>query len=777
LLALDTRSRHATRQRYRELLNEIAHFHQKDKAKIPDIQQCLSFDGDSFEEKLIDVCVSHNEGAEVLVEKDRENFERPRFPRDYPVGSATADTQLIAAALRVADILDFDRERTPAVLFYYLIPGDLQLGENISALEWNKHLAISNWEVDPTAIVFRGRSKSHVVHHAVVQFCEAIEEEISATKATFGSEPKWPFDLPTPVRADIHAEGYHYLPYRFELDEHRVYELLMGGAIYDNPLVAIRELVQNAVDACKYRDALSKVQEGHFQPETKNRIHVRYNEPKSGDELPTLTVTDTGTGMDAWAIERWFLKVGRSFYTSTEFARDRAELRRQGVDFAPVSEFGIGFLSCFLLADRVEVETAMWEPVRGDTRKRHLEIDGPTRLIRIRESANEGIKRFKGTRITLHLARGGQPPATESQRTPPKWPEIEDYLRDLCQDLPYRLNLEHVTSDETLTGIIDPHPMVADVPPPYTDKAFRISIANEALGIEGEVAIVPAPEVRKADLERIRDSAVSIKEDRAIGFDSVLLRGGFKLGPAPGVPWGGTGSLASSRIRLLWRGNADQTYKSTNLARTSAGNIEAIAASVSQAWLRSLLDNLGKLPSGCLSHLESMEHYWGPYRHRSHKKVDPHEYYRWMEEFDAFTVYCLARNGWSYDMKEPDKGLDPVTSWEEGTSSIWFSGLYLYGDLLKLILPRVVPTRGYDRPGASISPLPFPTGERDLGRAGITSQTRSHGSHSRRTPDHLQTTCTMTALTQGYSIAGTATFSPGWIQTPARARPLYLVDY
>lgn len=52
------------------------------------------------------------------------------------------------------------------------------------------------------------------------------------------------FALPLSVKADTHKEGYRYIPYKFELDDERVYSLLMGGAIYDNPLVAVRELVQ-----------------------------------------------------------------------------------------------------------------------------------------------------------------------------------------------------------------------------------------------------------------------------------------------------------------------------------------------------------------------------------------------------------------------------------------------------------------------------------------------------------------------------------------------------
>jgi hypothetical protein len=501
LLALDTRERHALRERYKEIITQLRAFHQKDPEKIPDIDECFSFDGDSFKNKLIDICVSHNEDADVLVERDPEHFDRPRFPRSLPVGLANADLHMAAAALRLADILDFDRERTPATLFHYLVPSSLSHSVSISELEWSKHLSISNWDIEQSAIVFRGQCKNHIVHHAVVQFCKAIQEEIASTKATFalGDSLSWPFILPELVKADIHEEGYHYVPYQFELDDSRVYELLMGRAIYDNPLVAVRELVQNAVDACSYRDALSKLAEPNAEPDTLKRITIQYEEPSAGKEYPMLRVSDTGTGMDAWLIERWFLKVGRSYYGSTEFARDRAQLRKNAVDFAPVSEFGIGFLSCFLLADRVEVETAMWEPIRSDMRRRHLEIDGPTRLIRIRVDENAGLKRLRGTRVSLTLVRGGS--ATVRNRTvAPAWEEIRNYLQGICHDLPYRINLEHLRGGSVLqSGFIDRRPMSLDIPAPYCHKALRIPVLDETAGLEGEIVIVPDSAVRAVE--------------------------------------------------------------------------------------------------------------------------------------------------------------------------------------------------------------------------------------------------------------------------------------
>ncbi len=696
LLALDTRERHALRERYEEIVTQLSSFHVKDPTKIPDVEECLSFDGDSLRKKLIDICVSHNDDADALVERDPEKFDRPRFPRDYPVGLANADTHMAAAALRLADILDFDRERTPPTLFLYLVPSSLSHSVNISELEWGKHLSISNWEIDQSAVVFRGRCKNHIVHHAVVQFCKAIEEEITSTRATFaiGDTQSWPFILPETVKADIHEDGsYHYVPYQFELDDSRVYELLMGRAIYNNSLVAVRELIQNAVDACTYRDALSKLTEPHFQPDTLSRIAVRYEEPERDKEYPVLRVIDTGTGMDEWLIERWFLKVGRSFYSSTEFARDRAQLRRGGVDFAPVSEFGIGFLSCFLLADRVDVETAMWEPIRGDTRRRHLEIDGPTRLIRIRENANIGLQRLRGTKVSLTLVRGGRV-TPEYGPVPPTWQQVRDYVHDLCQDIPYRLNLEYVKDGEIGQEHVDPRPLRVALPSPFDSRAYRIVVAQERLGLEGEIAIVPYAAVREADRERRKSSAIQVPNDaseegqapsstfRRMRQSSTLIRGGFKVGRVPGSPVGNLGVVVGSRIRISWKGAELERYPITNLARTAIADQELIASGITEAWMTNLIENRALLPAGFL---------FGLALDRGTKFSD----LRWLERCSALAVYELARNTWNWwllDSKNNKKS-DPILDWEQGQGRAAIPSYDLCWHMLQLVLPRVAADR------------------------------------------------------------------------------------
>lgn len=691
LLALDTRERHATPERYRQLIDQISEFHENDRARLPDPEQCFSFEGDLFQRRLVDICVSHNRDAEVLIEKDRETFELPRFPKAYPVGCATADLQMVAGALRLADILDFDRERTPPVLFHYLVPTALSVGDNISALEWSKHLAISNWEIGPEAIVFRGRSNNHVVHHAIVQFAGIIESEIAATRATFGvgRNESWPFQLPDVVKVEIVSEGYHYLPYRFELDDQRVYQLLMGRAIYSNPLDAVRELIQNAVDACRYRDALSKLYDPHSIPDTLDRITVTYEEPTKGRTYPVLAVADSGTGMDAWIVERFFLKVGRSYYSSGEFLRDRADLRKQGYDFAPVSEFGIGFLSSFLLADRVEVETAMWEPVRSDIRKRHLQIDGPTRLIKILESSNEGLKRFRGTRVKLHLAKtqGGK-----SAGDAVSWAEVVEYIRYVCQELPYRLKLQHLTSSGTTEEFVDASPLSVSVPPEYVDKVYRIPLQDRGGLIEGELAIVPYPAARRVRREIFEKERIQVVGEPLGDQGSLLLRGGFAIGRVSGLPrtWS-SDVFVGARVRLKWECNTSLRHIQTNLARTAPADVSGVFRIVFETWMRYLLEHRHELTPGFLYGLASPHSYELREEFPFSATV--------LQEYDAFTLYELARNGWKYERYDDEKQVDHLALWERREASLRIGRGELYVSILELVLPRVAPERLFDEHG------------------------------------------------------------------------------
>ena len=63
-----------------------------------------------------------------------------------------------------------------------------------------------------------------------------------------------------------------------------------------------------------------------------------------------LEIADSGTGMTQETVEDHLLKVGASYYQDPTFLRDYP-------DFSAISQFGIGLLTAFMVADDVHVYT------------------------------------------------------------------------------------------------------------------------------------------------------------------------------------------------------------------------------------------------------------------------------------------------------------------------------------------------------------------------------------------------------------------------------------
>ncbi|MCG8687400.1 MAG: ATP-binding protein [Desulfobacterales bacterium] len=139
---------------------------------------------------------------------------------------------------------------------------------------------------------------------------------------------------------EIAAQGYTPMDMKFSVDSMAALKLLTGNRLYSDQRVFLRELVQNAVDACN----LKRI----FEPDHNPEIAIQFD-----PEYKTIRFKDNGIGMDRQWIEKYFLKVGISFYQSG----DLKTLHKSRMDCHFISKFGIGFLSSFLAADQVEIRT------------------------------------------------------------------------------------------------------------------------------------------------------------------------------------------------------------------------------------------------------------------------------------------------------------------------------------------------------------------------------------------------------------------------------------
>ncbi|MFC3572905.1 hypothetical protein ACFOZ0_06360 [Streptomyces yaanensis] len=189
-----------------------------------------------------------------------------------------------------------------------------------------------------------------------------------------------------PARGDdgrLKFENYS----KFQVDPRRVRGLLMGVQLYRSPGLAIRELYQNALDACRYRAARIDYAKKQRRDRTEEdgeawRGWIRFEQGvKDGREY--LECRDNGIGMGESELSRVFARAGTRFTDLTDVRNERSDWEAKGIRMYPVSRFGIGVLSYFMIADEFEVITRkqLDGGSTGDCYK--VAIYGPNHLFRI----------------------------------------------------------------------------------------------------------------------------------------------------------------------------------------------------------------------------------------------------------------------------------------------------------------------------------------------------------------------------------------------------------
>jgi hypothetical protein len=239
-------------------------------------------------------------------------------------------TRFLSALLRIADEADITHSRTPEVIYYTLNP------TGKSEEEFSKHLHISGiGQLDePYKIYVSAIARDPKGAQTLRDVASKIQKELDTVKSIISHYGLF-LDI---VELQLETRGFIDKPIAFEVDRKRIVDLLVGKHLYGNLDAAIRELVQNSIDACNLR----KVLNADYAPQI-NLIRKDEN---------TLVISDNGIGMGFAEAKRFLSNVGSSFYKSEDF---KTILKNKSYD--PISNFGIGLLSAFLIADSIEIET------------------------------------------------------------------------------------------------------------------------------------------------------------------------------------------------------------------------------------------------------------------------------------------------------------------------------------------------------------------------------------------------------------------------------------
>lgn len=368
------------------------------------VQKMLSGLPQVFRKDLALVCASHHLN-------DLDDTEKYRTASPYGNSEAeTANVQYCALILRSADLLHITSDRTPSVMFRLISPRD-----PVSQREWAKQAAVTRVRAQKGRDA-EGNFDDEAPKDTIEVFADfkdadaffGLTSYLAYTEKQLRQVYEWAdtsaqrFDLPYvfPWRrvdtSEIRAEGFEPRQLSFSLDQDKILDLLTGHTLYNDTSVVLRELIQNALDAVRLQALMAKE-----DPSTGD-VTIEWDADNS-----ELIVRDNGVGMAPGVIERNLLKAGASRYQEEDF-------KKRHPKFSPISRFGIGVLSAFMISDFVQITTCTAE--EDQARQLTLRSVHGRYLVRLLEKESPAIESIgdSGTEVRLRVRKSAKFPGVSS---------------------------------------------------------------------------------------------------------------------------------------------------------------------------------------------------------------------------------------------------------------------------------------------------------------------------------------------------------------------------
>ncbi|MDG4825050.1 caspase family protein [Asanoa sp. WMMD1127] len=336
------------------------------------------------------------------------------------------------------------------------VPDHVGVRDPVSMVDVRETVAGARWD-GPSRRDLRATCRHHAVHVALVDAAdeaEKIRRDIAGVPGA-KEDDLLRLALATPITgASVHplstkADGLAYqvpVP-RFSLDSERVRNLLMGTQLYGNRSVALRELYQNALDACRYRNARRRAMYRNAPDYERYPLRIIFRAGVEGG-MPYVECEDNGVGMTEYVIGRVFAEAGTRFVHTEAFRREQAQWRQlQGeLRLYPNSQFGIGVFSYFMLASEISVWTVPTDEHGATTgSKFEVRIAGSGNLFRIKptDDVPTGIL-DGGTVVRLHLAADDSISLEATLRQHLVLPEFPVHVREGDRDVVLAADMLHL---------------------------------------------------------------------------------------------------------------------------------------------------------------------------------------------------------------------------------------------------------------------------------------------------------------------------------------------
>lgn len=321
------------------------------------------------DEKLCDlfgfIAKSHNLSLRTATDKLGAAQKRSAFNVHAP---------FIMGVLRISDYIQVHSSRAEKQLLSVK-----SLTSPISRGEWDKHnsiLDINQTHDDPEALYIDAEPQSPIIFKGLKNLFVDIQKELDSTWSVIGevygrfhSLEKLGINIRR-IRSSLDDEKQYLRdkrpnfipqPLNFRTSDAEMISLLIAPLYGNKPSVGIREIVQNAVDACNERIDFHEKSGQHDY--IINDIDVTVRIDITNEKEGRISITDSGIGMSLYIIENFFLNIGASFRNSDKWKEmhetdGHSNVHRTG-------RFGVGLLAAFLLGDEIFVETHHISEPRG----------------------------------------------------------------------------------------------------------------------------------------------------------------------------------------------------------------------------------------------------------------------------------------------------------------------------------------------------------------------------------------------------------------------------
>ena len=234
--------------------------------------------------------------------------------------------------------------------------------------------------------------------------------------------------------------------------------------LYSDPDIFVREMVSNASDAILKLKKLSDMGEAPDIP--KDEVYAIV--VRTDKDAKTITFEDNGVGMTTDEIREYINQI--AFSGASAFLEKYQD--KMSKDNEIIGHFGLGFYSCFMVADRVQINSLSWQP---GAEAALWQCDGG-----IEYEMSKGERATRGTAITLFVNEEHEEFLEEYR--------LRSILTKYCSFLPVEIFLnpkdedaleesqdEEETTEEAKKPepINDTHPLWLKQPNECTDEEYK----------------------------------------------------------------------------------------------------------------------------------------------------------------------------------------------------------------------------------------------------------------------------------------------------------------